>query len=136
MWERDDDRLALLELLEAGRLRRRAGQGEVWTILDELPWTRRTNRRDEIELVPERKLGLVELLDRVWPSWKAKRQMLTERQLNPTPADWRRLQDLLRAQEIGVLPARLNRRTAASAVAPHSKASLSTIRRAALGDTV
>ncbi len=60
---------------------------------------------------------------------------LAERELNPTPVDWRRLQDLIRAGEVADLPERLNRRTATSAVAPHSKSSLSLIRRAALGDT-
>lgn len=135
MWERDEDRLALLELLEAGHLRRRTGQGEAWTLLDELPWTRRTGRRDEIELVPEHKATLVELLDRVWLGWKLGRQELAGRGLAPTPADWRRLQDLLRAEEVADLPDRLNRRTATSAVAPHSKSGLSLVRRAALGDT-
>lgn len=135
MWEREEDRLALLELLECGCLRRRSAQGEVWTILDQLPWTRRTGRRDEIELVPDGRTSITELLDRVWPSWQVDRQALAARQLNPTPADWRRLQDLLRAQDVPELPARLNVRTAASSVAPHSKASLSAIRRAALGDT-
>lgn len=109
---------------------------EVWMILDQLPWTRRTGRRDEISLVPEGQASIIELLDRVWPSWQADRQALAARQLNPTPADWRRLKDLLRAQDVPVLPARLNLRTAASSVAPHSKASLSTLRRAALGETV
>ena len=135
MWERDEDRLALLELLEAGRLRRRTGQGEAWTLLDQLPWTRRTGRRDEFELVPEHKNTLVELLDRVWPGWRVGSQTLAERGLGPTPTDWRRLQDLLRAEGVAELPDRLNRRTATSAVAPHSKSSLSLIRRAALGDT-
>ncbi len=136
MWERDEDRLALLELLELGRLRRRKGQGEAWTLLEELPWTRRTGRRDEIELVPEHKDTLVELLDRRWPGWRLELQALADRGLGPTPADWRRLQDLLRAEGAADLPERLNRRTATSAVAPHSKSSLSPIRRAALGDTM
>lgn len=135
MWERDEDRLALLELLEAGRLRRRAGQGEAWALLDQLPWTRRTGRRGEFELVPEHRATVVELLGRVWPDWRLWRDVLVERALSPTPADWRRLQDLLRAEEMAELPQRLNRRTATSAVAPHSKSSLSLIRRAALGDT-
>jgi hypothetical protein len=135
MWEHDEDRLALLELLQAGRLRRRSGQGEAWTLLDQLPWTRRTGRRDEFELVPEHKNTLVELLDRVWPDWRFGGKVLTERGLSPTPGDWRRLQDLLRAEGVAELPDRLNRRTATSAVAPHSKSSLSLIRRAALGDT-
>lgn len=135
MWERDEDRLALLELLESGRLRRRTGQGEAWTLLDQLPWTRRTGRRDEFELVVEHKNTVVELLDRVWPHWRLGRDVLAERGLGPTPTDWRRLQDLLRADGLAELPDRLNRRTATSAVAPHSKSSLSLIRRVALGDT-
>ena len=135
MWERDEDRLALLELLDAGCLRRRSGQDEAWRLLDELPWTRRTGRRDEFELLPEHKNTLVELLDRVWPRWRLGIEALTERGLGPTPTDWRRLQDLVRAEEVMELPHRLNRRTATSAVGPHSKSSLSLIRRAALGDT-
>ncbi|MFA4835524.1 MAG: Wadjet anti-phage system protein JetD domain-containing protein [Dehalococcoidia bacterium] len=134
MWERDDDRLALLELLESGQLRRRTGQNEAWSLLDELPWTRRTGRRDEIELVPEHRHKLIELLDRVWPGWKLDNQALVARKLRPTPVGWRRLQDLLRAEGIADLPDRLNRRTATSAVAPHSKSDLSSARRAALGD--
>jgi hypothetical protein len=141
MWERDDDRLALLELLEAGRLRRRSGQGEAWLLLDQLPWTRRTGRKDELELVPEHRDTLIELLDRVWPEWRDGSRALGERGLGPTPADWRRLGDMLRADGVADrpglpdLPERLNRRTAASVVAPHSKAGLSAARRAALGDT-
>lgn len=135
MWERDEDRLALLELLETGRLRRRTGQGEAWTLLDQLPWTRRTGRRDEFELVSEHEDTVVELLDRVWPGWRLGREGLAKRGLGPTPTDWRRLQDALRAEGVPELPDRLNRRTAMSAVAPHSKSSLSQIRRAALGDT-
>lgn len=134
MWKRDEDRLALLELIETGRLRRRAGQGEAWTLLDGLPWTRRTGKRDEIELVPEHKDTLIELLVRVWPGWKLVSQALAERGLSPRPTDWRRLQDMLRSEEVGDLPNRLNRRTAASTVAPHSKSTLSLIRRATLGD--
>lgn len=135
MWEREEDRLALLELLEAGHLRRRTGQSEAWMLLAELPWTRRTGRRDEIELVAEHKEALTELLNRAWPGWKLESEALAARGLSPTPADWRRLQDLARAEEITGLPDRLNLRTATSAVAPHSKSGLSLVRRAALGDT-
>ena len=135
MWERDEDRLALLELFQTGCLRRRTGQAEAWTMLEELPWTRRTGRRDEIELIPEHRYTLAQLLDRVWAGWKLVSEALTERGLNPIPADWRRLRDLLQAEEVGDLPERLNIRTATSAVAPHSKSNLSLIRRAALGDT-
>lgn len=135
MWERDDDRLALLELLETGRLQRRAAQDEAWSQLDSLPWTRRTGRRDEIELVVDQKHIIVELIGRVWPEWRAVRESLAERDLAPTPSDWRRFQDLLRTERLGVLPDRINLRTAMSAIAPHSKSNLSAFRRSALGDT-
>lgn len=134
MWEHDEDRLALLELFETGRLRRRAAQGEAWRLLEELPWTRQTGRRHEIELVSQHKGTLTELLTRVWPDWQLASRELAARRLRPTPAGWRRLQDLLRTEEMADLPGRLNRRTATSAVALHSKSSLSLIRRAALGD--
>lgn len=135
MWERDEDRLALLELLQCGGLRRRQGQAEVWALLAELPWTRRATRRDEIELLPECRDRIIELLDRVWPDWPRAHDALAARGLGSTPADWRRLQDLRRAEAIGDLPDRLNRRTAASAVGPHSKSTLSAVRRAALAAT-
>lgn len=135
MWERDEDRLALLELIEIGRLRRRAGQEKAWRLLEELSWTRRTGRREELELIPEHKGTLVELLDRIWPSWKIEREALADRGLSPTPAGWRRLQDMRRAERVADLPGRLNLHTATSTVAPHSKSSLSGIRRAVLGDT-
>lgn len=135
MWDRIEDRLALLELLEAGRLRRRAGQAKVWIWLDQLSWTRRTGRRDEFDLVAEHKQALVQLLDRVWLEWQAASRALAERQLTATPTDWRRLQDMARAEGVPDLPSRLNRRTATSAVAPHSKSTLSSIRQRALGDT-
>jgi hypothetical protein len=136
MWERDEDRLALLELLEAGSLRRRTGQGDAWTLLSELPWTRLTGKRDEIDLVPEHEHTLIELLNRMWPEWRLASEALAARGLGPTPTEWRRLQDQLRSEELADLPDRLNRRTATSAVAPHSKAGLSSVRRAALGATM
>lgn len=135
MWEREDDRLALLELLVAGTLRRRAGQAQAWALLADAPWTRRTRRRDELGLVPQHEATVVELLDRVWPDWRLAADALAARGLRPTPAAWRQLQDGLRAEDVARLPARLNRRTAAAAVAPHSKATLGPTRRAALGDT-
>src|SRR5690606_32922143 len=123
------------ELLHGGRLRRRQGQSEVWALLAELPWTRRTARRDEIELLPEHRSTLAGLLDRVWPGWMEARAALAARALGCSPADWRRLQDQLRADGLCELPDRLNRRTAASAVGPHSKSTWSATRRAALAAT-
>lgn len=135
MWERIEDRLALLELLETSELSKRTGQTEAWTLLAELPWTRKTGRRDEIALVPNFRDRLTELITRVWPEWNVIRDALSARGLKPTPAGWRRLQDISRAESVIDLPVRLNQRTAASIVAPHSKSELSAIRRAALGDT-
>lgn len=135
MWERDEDRLALLELAETGRLRRRSGQAEAWRVLTDLPWTKRTGRRGEVALVAEHTQALLELLDRVWADWRLARDALSSRSLDATPTGWRRLRDLLRAEDLQPLPERLNRHTAASAVAPHSKSSLGQARRAALGET-
>jgi hypothetical protein len=133
MWEREQDRIALLELLTTGRLRRRSQQAEAWTLLGEMPWTRRTGRRDEIELIAQDRL--LELVERVWPEWRLVAEALSQRQLNPTPSGWRRLRDIMRAQHVTQLPMRLNRRTATAAVAPHSKSTLSGFRRTALGAT-
>src|SRR5262245_8788328 len=96
MWERDEDRLAVLELLEIGRLRRRAGQDEAWTLLAELPWTRRTTRRDEVEVVTEHRDTVSKLLDRLWPGWQVTSDLLASTSLTPKPRDGRDLQDRLR----------------------------------------
>ena len=133
MWDRVEDRLALLELLTEGRLRRRQGQQDAWTWLRELPWTRLTGRRDELELVGPARVG--DLLDRVWPGWLAVQSQLVGGGYPPTPTGWHALQDLLRAARVRDLPDRLNRRTALSEVAPHSKSQLTATRRAALGHT-
>lgn len=136
MWERDADRLALLELIETGRLRRREVQSEAWDTLVAVTWTRRSGRSREVLLVDGHRSTLIELLDRVWPDWRLAREALSAHGLPPTPSGWRKLQDSLRREDLGPLPDRLNLRTATSNVAPHSKASLGTGRRAALGDTV
>lgn len=135
MWERDADRLALLELVESGRLHQRDGQAEAWNTLLSVPWTRRTGRRREVALVEAHRAALIELLDRVWPDWRLARATLAARELPPTPSGWRELQDHLRTEDIGPLPGRLNVRTATSSVALHSKATLGARQRAALRDT-
>lgn len=133
-WRASAARLALLELLARGALRRRRAQGAQWDALDELPWTRRTGRREELALVEERRPELTALLGRVWPEWSDVLAALTARGLPPTPEGWRALQDALRAEGLPSLPDRLNRRTAAALVAPHSKATLTERRLAALGE--
>lgn len=135
MWERDQDRLALLELIDTGRLPRREGQAEAWRTLIDVRWTRRTGRQEVVALVAEHRQAVVELLDRVWPDWRLARTTLAARGLDPTPTGWRLLQDTLRAEDLGTLPDRLNIHTATSSVAPHSKATMGAGRRAALGRT-
>ncbi len=135
MWQTPEERLALLELLVRGSLKRRRAQAATFDALAELPWTRAAGRRDELGLVDARRSELVALLERVWPSWGEALAALTARGLPPTPEGWRRLEDAGRAEGMPVLPVQLNRRTAAALAAPHSKAALTERRLAALGDT-
>lgn len=134
MWQTPAERLALLELLVRGTLKKRRAQSDSWDALAELPWVRRTGRRDELRLVPDRREELVVLLERVWPAWGDALAALTARGLPPTPEGWTALEDAMRAADLPSLPERLNRRTAAALVAPHSKATLTERRIAALGD--
>lgn len=134
MWQTPAERLALLELLVRGTLKKRRAQTSIWDALAELPWAKRTGRRDELGLVEERRGELVGLLERVWPAWGDSLAALTARGLPPTPDGWTALEDATRAAGLPSLPERLNRRTAAALVAPHSKAALTERRIAALGD--
>ena len=134
MWATMAERLALLELLARGTLKRRRAQEDAHAALAELSWTRATGRRDEIGLVEDRRSELVALLDRTWSEWGVGLAELTARGLPPTPEGWGKLLDARRAEGLGELPERLNRRTAASLSAPHSKSTLSAARLAALGD--
>ena len=136
MWSAIEDRLALLELLVGTRLKLRRSQAVAFTTLQELPWTRATGRRDEIELVEDRRFELVALIERVWPEWRDALAELTARGFPPTPDGWSRLRDAHRADAMPALPARINRHTAAALAAPHSKAPLTEARLAALGDVL
>jgi len=135
IWERDSARLALLELLSRGSLKRRRMQGEAYEALAELPWTRATGRRDEIGVVDQRRAELAGLIDRVWPAWRGVLADLVAAGLPPTPDGYARLLDLERAAALPALPDRINRRTAASLTAASSKAGLTQTRRGALGAT-
>jgi hypothetical protein len=133
MWQNIEERLALLELLASGTLKRRRSQAAAWDALAELPWARRSGRRDELRLVEERRGELAALLSRVWPAWGEGLAELTARGFSPTPDGWTALEDARRAEGLPALPTQLNRRTAASLAAPHSKATLTSRRRLALG---
>ncbi len=54
MWESDNARLAILELLSRGAPNRWRAQVEAYDALAEPHWTRPTGRRDVIGLVEER----------------------------------------------------------------------------------
>ena len=135
IWESDNARLALLELLSRGTLKRRRVQVEAYDALAELPWTRATGRRDEIGVVEERRTELAGLIARVWPAWRDVLADLVAAGLPPTPEGYGRLLDRARAAGIPGLPERINRRTAAALTASHSKAALTEARRGALGKT-
>lgn len=135
MWETAEERLALLELLSRGVLKCRRAQAAAFDALSELPWTRKTGRRNEIGLVEDRRYELVALIGRVWPAWGEEFADLTAQGFSPTPEGWGRLLDARRAGGLADLPERLNRRTAAALTAPHSKAALTVVRRTALGET-
>jgi hypothetical protein len=133
-WSTHANRLVLLELLVRGSLKRRRAQISAWDALAELSWTRRTGRRDELGIVEARRGELVALLGRVWPTWANGLAALTARGLPPTPEGWMALEDAERAEALPMLPDQVNWHTAASLVAPHSKATLTDRRLAALGD--
>lgn len=135
MWKSSVHRLALLELLTRGLLTRRSAQRDAFEALSELPWTQRTGRRDELRLVDNRRDDLVFLIERVWPEWRTELAELIAVGYPPTPDGWKRLEDRRRAANLPALPPQVNRRTAASLVAPHSKAALTVARRAVLGST-
>lgn len=136
IWQCINARLALLELLVRGSIKRRQAQVTAWEFLAELRWTKRTGRRDELGLVPSHRHDLVALLDRVWPEWSAGLAELISRGLPPTPQGWAILEDAQRAGGLPIQTGQMNRRTAAALTAPHSKASLTERRLAALGDIV
>jgi hypothetical protein len=133
MWDSAEERLALLKLLSRGTFKRRRPWSRAFDALAELPWTRATGRRDEFGLVEDRRSEFVALLERVWPAWSEGLSDLAAHGLPPTPDGWGRLLDARRAEAIPELPARLNRCTAASFTASHSKATLTEARRSALG---
>lgn len=135
IWNSDEARLALLELLTRDVLKRRRVQHEAYEVLEALPWTRATGRRDEIGVVEARRSELSELIDRIWPAWRQVHAELVAAGLNPTPVDYGKLLDRQRAAELSTLPDRLNRRTAASLTATHSKVALTEPRRAVLEGT-
>ena len=132
MWSDDANRMAILELVHSGSLRRREGQREAWAWLSELAWTKPTRRRNEIAIVESRRAELEAMLDSRWAEWRGVARRLAEAGLPITHTGWKRLEDEERATASVPFSQRLNHKTAAAQVASHSKATLTDTRRGAL----
>lgn len=130
MWHEQEHRIALLELIQTGKLTRRSAQETAWQELLVLGWARRTGRATELTLVPTFRAEIEETLDHCWPGWRLVQAELLGRSLPPTPAGLQQLDGQHRAERSGELPHRLNQRTAAAVLAPHSKARLGAVARA------
>lgn len=135
MWDRQEHKLALLELIATGKLCKRRSQKVAWDWLAQLSWTRESGRRDEIALDEGRASEGTRLLDQVWPGWRAALGELESAGLPVSERGWRTLQDLERRRAVVGLPPRLNRRTALAQVGGHSKATLSQTRQESLAGT-
>ena len=126
MWHEPDHRIALLELLQTGKLKRRGAQADAWQELLALGWARRTARETELSLVPAFRADLERTLDGCWSQWRTTQNELLERELPPTAEGLRKLDSQRRAERVSVLPSRINQRTARAALAAHSKARIPT----------
>lgn len=135
MWDRQEHKLALLELIATGKLRKRRSQMIAWEWLVQLSWTRESGRRDEIALDDCRASEGKRLLDQVWPDWPDVLAELRSAGLPVSERGWRQLQDVERARLAAGLPPRLNRRTALAQVGGHSKTTLSRTLHASLAST-
>lgn len=133
MWHEPIHRIALLELLQIGKLKKRAGQAAAWQELLTLGWARRAGRQDELEVVPSYKPVLEQTLDHCWSDWRDHQGELLHQGLPPTEHGLRALESRRRAKRAKGFPQRLNHRTAAAALAAHSKARLGETERALLG---
>ncbi len=132
MWERVEDRLALLEIYVSGTLRRRVSQAAAWDFLAAAQWVRITGRRDEIALRDGGGAKIVALLDRLWPGWQCAAAKLSQRSLPPTPRGWTILSDDGRVDRLPELPPRVNRHTLAALTASHAKVAKAYVKRAGL----
>jgi hypothetical protein len=129
------DRFALLDLWAAGVARRTVRNAHTWDELARLPWTALTGRRRELVLRSEYRGHLEALLDKTWSGWRDTVARLRAAGLEVSETG---LRALVSQDRVDVLPAtlphRLNEKTAASLLAPHSKATLPAAGREALAD--
>jgi hypothetical protein len=132
-WEDEADRALLLELRLHGCARRRRSQTELLSKLEAQGWVTPTSRAQEVSLVEARAGELDKMLDSRWPDWRSVAQALITEELVPSPQG---LKELRRRQRVlPPLPRRMNVKTAASAVAEHSKAKLGGVHLEMLGES-
>ena len=135
-WGEKLHRLALMELLQTGEVRRRRKQEQAFQSLLELGWARRTRRSGVLALDPMARSEIEAALSTAWPDWAGVAHRLDEGGYPPTPMGLRELErrDRLLSVDPAHLPERMNRRTAAAMVARHSKARLGPFEQVFLDD--
>ncbi len=134
MWNDIANKLAALELLAYGELKRREIQGSAYDHLTRLGWTTPSSRKDTIRLRPECKTQLEYMLSKVWPEWAKFLDELEQHALPITPTGYKKLVDRRRAEAIPPTSLELSKRTASALTAPHSKSTLTHERTLALED--
>jgi hypothetical protein len=116
--------MALLRVHHEGRLKATVRTRPVIHFLRDLGWIAQTTRRDEFEKTPAAASKVQDLLDTAWPEWQAVLSQLLDEEL-PLDADvLTKLQRRLAVQATSRLPPFLHRKTLASALGLHSKATL------------
>jgi hypothetical protein len=109
MWDRQEHKLALLELISSGRLRQRSSQIAAWEWLAQLSWTRTSGRRNEIILDEDRGHEGKRLLNQIWPNWQQTVEAMQSAGLPISERGWRQLQDIERKRNVVDLPPHLER---------------------------
>lgn len=132
-WEDEASRVLLLELWMLGKARRRAQQRALLDHLEKAAWVHASPRATEVTLSERHRPNVEAMLDSRWEDWRSVAQVLLLEGLPPTCMGLREMRR--RQRRLPPLPARINRHTAASLVAEHSKASLGPEHMEMLGST-
>jgi hypothetical protein len=136
MWD-DAARVALLELVTSGRLKRRKRTAKLEQHLLEQGWVWQSRRADSLWLAERRRADVALMLGNVWPEAPGVHAELAAAGLPVTVEGLRALDDRRRIAAVdgAALPTRLNVRTATSLVAEHTKAALSDEQRSVFDAT-
>lgn len=130
--------LALARLWRSGHLRRGAATGAASDHAVAVGWATQTVRARDVALTTAGAEAIPQLLDRVWPDWRADLAALETASLPLTIEGMARLEARRKLDALPVvnLPPRLNRRTVQARWARHSKASLDPVASAHLGSSI